>query len=88
MRSAFAAGGGEAALVPRCGWQPVVRVLDPSTAGFVATVLAYTPLAAALHVGGAAFDFEAWFGTSLRQGLLVAVDAVPPDARGCPSNPE
>jgi hypothetical protein len=73
VRSVFAAGIGQTALVTRRGWQPVVRALDPPEAAFTAAVLADPPLASALHDGGASFDFQAWFVAALRQGLLAAV---------------
>jgi hypothetical protein len=73
VRAAFAAGVGEAALVARRGWQPVVRALTPPEAAFTTALLAGAPLARALQDAGTAFDFEAWFVDALQQGLLVAV---------------
>ena len=81
VRIALAEGVGEAALVARRGWQPVVRALEAPEAAFTAALLAGAPLASALQDGGAAFDFQAWFVASLQQGWLVAVNALPTAAR-------
>lgn len=77
VRAAFDAGVGEAALVARQGWQPVVRALQPAEAGFIGALLAGAPLATALQQAGTAFDFEAWFLASLQCGLLAEVRARP-----------
>lgn len=86
VRKAFAAGGGETALVVRQGWQPVVRALAPAEARFTAALLAGKHLAGALHEAGAVFDFEAWLLAVLQQGGLAAVStrpgAGPPPAPG------
>ena len=75
VRTAFAAGQGETALVARHGWAPVVRALGAAEANFTAAVLAGRPLAEALQAGGDRFDFESWLVAALQQQWLAAVDA-------------
>lgn len=76
VRAAFAAGGGEHALVLRRGWRAGVERLSEADAGFTRAVLDDVPLAAALHRAGAGFEFEPWLLRALRDGWLVGVAAL------------
>ena len=76
VRSAFAEGRGENALVRRVGWRAEVALLTPADAAFAAALLAGATLDAALHEAGAGFDFENWLVGALRSGLLTAVQSL------------
>ncbi len=76
-RQALAACRAEAVRVRRDGLAPVAERIDATTAGFEQALLGHLPLAAALSLAGAGFDFEAWFITTLRTDALAAVLPVP-----------
>jgi hypothetical protein len=75
VRTALAAGVGEAALVWRDGWRAQVTNLPVAEAVFTAAVLAGQSLAQALDAAGTDFAFESWLLDALRHGRLVAVDS-------------
>lgn len=68
------AGVRENALVWRSGWQPRLRTVEVDEAGFVGQLLKGRTLGEALsHAAG--FDFGAWLGPAVRDGLLLRVVA-------------
>ena len=75
VRAAFAAGGGETALVCRQGWAPCVQAVEAAEARFTRALLAGQTLAAALSGAGDDFDFQAWLISALQQQRLLAVTA-------------
>ena len=73
VRAAFAAGGGECALVFRSGWRAAVRSVPADEARLLQALLAGHHVAAALDAAGPDFDFQHWLLATLqRQGLSAA----------------
>jgi hypothetical protein len=83
-RQALAEGRGETARITRQGWRAQVQAISPDEGRFLQATLASRNLADALGAAGPGFDFQAWLIQALQQGLLAAVQGLPPAAPGTP----
>jgi frataxin-like iron-binding protein CyaY len=84
VRSAFAAGQGDAAFVWREGWRGAVVALDPDTAAFHRALLGGATLGAALDAAPG-LDFEAWLTLALQRQWLACVVSDEPSADTAPA---
>ncbi len=70
VRTALAAGQGEAVCVSRDGWRASVHILSAGEAAFMHALLQGQSLAAALASPGEGFDFGAWLQRAVASSWL------------------